>query len=830
MWGIRFLTAALTGSPTGGSSATHKGQATHRDQVKPGTGLRKEMNFFANTSFRTRLLLSMLLPVFLIQCFSIVHEVLDHKELFMATLEHESDLVLRFTAAALAQPMHYDDPAQIQNLVQDILRQGRVAQMQVFDTSGTLIFAQANPDYSPAANDLRASQKIVYTGFGKPQDLGHLEVTLPASSIAEPLRNAILSHLALSSFVLVIITIVIFLALSRLSRPVAAIIKTLSAMRNDTFDGTVPGLERRDEIGLMAQALHQLHEKTNEVAELRAQDDESVRREHKRIRRALQSTRDGVLLADETGEVVLCNPNGELFFGDAQVGRQLNLKSWLPPELAEQATTHIKNNESFAFEATTTHNLSGHVLNLLVRGGPIRDEHGLYLGAMLLASDHSDQARQAERVRFLAEHDSLTGLPNRRLMEQTLATWLQQGEEVSILLADLDHFKQINDTLGHPAGDALLRVVAHRFESCANTYVMASRLGGDEFSILVKGADSLTRMTNIANRLVAEMAQPQEVSGQVLHTGMSAGIATLSGPLSEPSEGIRRADLALYEAKRGGRGMVEVFHEDLETEIKRKSLLESELRQALAQGDLRPVFQIQTDLQTGEVIGFETLARWHHRQLGTISPAEFIPIAEDCGLIRELTYQMMTQAFLAAARWHDAGFQGRVAVNLSPKLFGAQVDEFVNDCLFETNCPAEAIEAEITETVVLASGQSALREIQALQELGITVALDDFGMGYSSLSYLQKFPVDKIKVDAAFVSKLPESEETRAIVGAIAELGHALGMRVTGEGAETDEHRQLLKACGVDYLQGYFDGPPLAERAATERLFPGQGLHMTIQG
>jgi diguanylate cyclase (GGDEF)-like protein len=788
------------------------------------------MNFFANTSFRTRLLLSMVVPVFLIQCFSIVHEVLDHREVFLAALEQERDLMLRFIAASLAQPMHYDEPAQIQHLIQDILREGRVAQVQVFDTSGAQIFGERSLGYSPAPNDLHASQRITYTGSGQPRDLGHLEIILPVSVIAGAMRAAIISHLALSSGVLVLITLVICLALSRLSRPVAAIIQTLSAMRNDSFDGTIPGLERRDEIGLMAQALHQLHEKTNEVAELRAQDDESVRREHKRIRRALQSTRDGVLLADETGEVVLCNPNGELFFGDAQVGRKLNLKSWLPPELAEQACAHIKHNESFAFEATTTHNLSGHVLNLLVRGGPIRDEHGHYLGAMLLASDHSDQSRQAERVRFLAEHDSLTGLPNRRLMEQTLTTWLQQeGEEVSILLADLDHFKQINDTLGHPAGDALLRVVAHRFESCASTYVMAARLGGDEFSILVKGADSLTRITNIANRLVAEMAQPQEVSGQVLHTGMSAGIATLSGPQARPSEGIRRADLALYEAKRGGRGMVEIFHEDLETEIKRKSLLESELRQALTQGDLRPVFQMQTDLGTGEVIGFETLARWHHRQLGTISPAEFIPIAEDCGLIRELTYQMMTQAFVAAARWHDAGFQGRVAVNLSPKLFGAQVDEFVNDCLYETNCPAEAIEAEITETVVLASGQSALREIQALQELGVTVALDDFGMGYSSLSYLQKFPVDKIKVDAAFVSKLPESEETRAIVGAIAELGHALGMRVTGEGAETDEHRQLLKACGVDYLQGYFDGPPLTERAASERLFPGQVQHLTIQ-
>ena len=784
------------------------------------------MNFFARMSFRTRLFISILLPIFVIQCFSIAHEVLDHKQVFMHALEQEHDFMLRFSAASLAQPMHYDDPTQIKNLVQDILDEGRVAQVQIFDASGAEILAQQSPAYIPAPDDLRASHRIIYTGAGQPRDLGYLEIALPLSVIAAPLRAALLSHLAISTAVLLVVTLVIILSLSHLSRPFAAITKTLSAMRDDNFNGTIPGLERHDEVGLIAQALHQLHEKTHEVAELRAQNDESVRRAHKRIQRALQSTRDGVLLVDETGEVVLCNPNGELFFGDAQVGRQLNLESWLPPELAKQAQTHITLNESFAFEATTTHNLSGHMLNLLVRGGPIRDERGLYLGSMLLASDHSDQARQAERVRFLAEHDSLTGLPNRRLMEQTLTTWLQQeGEEVSILLADLDHFKQINDTLGHPAGDDLLRVVAHKFESCASTYVMAARLGGDEFAILVKGSDSLERMTHIANRLVAEMSQPQQVAGQVLHSGMSAGIATLSGPQAQPSEGIRRADLALYEAKRGGRGMVEVFHEDLETEIKRKSLLESELRQALAQGDLRPVFQVQTDLSSGEVIGFETLARWHHRQLGTISPAEFIPIAEDCGLIRELTYQMMTQAFRAAARWHEAGFQGRVAVNLSPKLFGTQVDEFVNDCLYETNCPAEAIEAEITETVVLASGQSALREIQALQELGVTVALDDFGMGYSSLSYLQKFPVDKIKVDAAFVSKLPESEETRAIVSAISELGHALGMRVTGEGAETEEHRQLLQACHVDYLQGYFDGPPLTERAATARLFPGQPLN-----
>ncbi|WP_278924203.1 EAL domain-containing protein [Pseudophaeobacter profundi] len=781
------------------------------------------LQLISRMSFRIRLFLGLILPVIAIQGISISHQALDQKAHFIEGLQTERDLALHFVSEALARPMWDYDSIQIEGLVQSILNEGRTARVQIFDASGTPLYEQQKPDYHPAADDLQASRQITYAIGDQLHVLGTLELTHTLSTVKKLLNKDLLGHIGSSLFVLFMIGLVIYLVLQRLSRPIEALTQTLIDMRHDDFDGPIPGLERRDEIGLMAQALHQLSQNKLEVAELRDQNDESARRANRRINRALQSTRDGVLLVDETGEVVLCNPNAEQFFGDAQVGRQLNLHSWLPENLASHTEETIKKNESFSFETTTTHNRSQQRLNLLVRGGPIRDEHGHYLGAMLLASDHSDQARQAERVRFLAEHDSLTGLPNRRLMEQTLTTWLQDdSDEVSILLADLDHFKQINDTLGHPAGDALLQVVARKFEACTSSYVTAARLGGDEFAILVRGNDSQKRMSNIANRLVEEMAQPQEVNGQVLHTGMSAGIATLSGPQSTPSEGIRRADLALYEAKRGGRGMVEIFHEDLETIIKRKSLLERELRAALTEGDIRPVFQIQTDLGSGQIIGFETLARWHHRQLGSISPAEFIPIAEDSGLIRDLTYQIMIQAFHTAARWHDAGFQGRVAVNLSPKLFGTQVDEFVNDCLFETNCPASAVEAEITETVVLASGQSALREIQALQELGVTVALDDFGMGYSSLSYLQKFPVDKIKVDAAFVSKLPESEETRAIVSAIAKLGHALGMRVTGEGAETDEHRLLLKACGVDYLQGYFDGPPLTERAATARLFPGR--------
>lgn len=787
------------------------------------------MRFLRSLTFRTRLNLGLLLPLVLFEFLRITHEAHDHEKMFLDGLVRESEMAANLGAEALVLPLGMFDQQRIEEIAERILTKGSIAHVMVTDAEGEVLVERTDEGFAMGTEALQVSAEIRQPPAYGDLKLGAVTVVVPGSAINGPLKES-LEHLLLVALIaLFLFSGVAYFVVSFLSRPLSDLAKTVAALRDNELDGPVPDQDRRDELGLLARSLEQLRLGKIEMAELRAESDESARRENKRILRALQSTRDAVLLADENGQVVFCNPNAEAFFGNVRAGYRLNFRTWLTTELAEKAESHVLRKENFAFEANIVDSLSGEDLSLLVRSGPIRDEHGLYLGTLLLASDHSDQARQAEWARYLAEHDSLTGLPNRRLMEQTFQSWLQEeGEEVSILLADLDHFKLINDTLGHPAGDALLQVVAQKFKACASTHVLAARLGGDEFAILVKGASSLERLTNIAERLVIEMSQPQEINGQVLHTGMSAGIATLSGPDSKPSEGIRRADLALYEAKRAGRGTVEVFHEDLETEIKRKALLERELRHAIEQGDIRPVYQIQTDLKTGEIIGFETLARWHHRQLGTVSPAEFIPIAEDSGLIRELTRQMLLQAFKTTAKWHEMGFRGRVAVNLSPKLFGSRVDEFLNDCLYEANCPAEAVEAEITETVVLASGQSALTEIQALQELGVTVALDDFGMGYSSLSYLQKFPVDKIKVDSAFVSKLPESQETRAIVVAIAELGHALGMRVTGEGAETDEHRKLLKACKVDYLQGYYDGPPLAERAATARLFPSQAEHLNI--
>lgn len=767
------------------------------------------------SSFRMRLLIGVFVPVFFIQCIGLVIETLHLRDAYHRALQTEATLMTSLVGNTLILPMWDFDEVKIRSILDGLIKEGRAGRVTLLGPDQEILEERQAETVFPAENNLRAVQTLEYTDGDRIVPLGELIVEIPTDGVFSDLALAGSRTLATSVVILALITGAVHLVLSRLARPLAALTGTITDFQNGRLTGPIPGETRTDEIGMLAKALDQLRQNEIEVSGLRAENDEKTRQERKRIRRAMETTRDGILLANEIGQIVFCNPTGSRFFGGAKMGRTLEFRSWLTAAVAADFERAFAGRTSLDLDTLVAHHTTGETLNILLRSAPVLDTDGKFLGTVLLATDHTEQARQASRAKYLSEHDSLTGLPNRRLMEETLDLWvLQENQDASILLADLDHFKLINDTLGHPVGDALLQHVAKVFERFTGQTQLAARLGGDEFAILAMGPDSLQRLTEVADVLVREMAQPQYVDDRVLHTGMSIGIATVLGTEPNASDGIRRADLALYEAKRGGRGRVELFHDGLESAVHRKTLLDRELRRALNTEEIFPVFQMQTDLKTGEVIGFETLARWKHPEFGFVSPAEFIPIAEDTGLIRELTYRILSKACAAAADWHMKGFRGRIAVNISPKLFGTQVQEFISDCLFEQNCPAEAIEVEITETVVLSNGGTTLPEIEAVQKLGMTVALDDFGMGYSSLSYLQKFPVNKIKIDREFVEKLPDSAETRAIVVAITELGHALGMQVTGEGAETEEHRQALRDCEVDYLQGYVDGTPMSREGA----------------
>ncbi len=751
-----------------------------------------------------------------VQCGAIAIELRDLKHRYDEALRGEARLISGLVGEAMVQPLWDYDLAQVGSLAAQTLEDRVIARASVSGPDGQIIAEASQSGYEERPGDLRFTYPLQYNRGEISEPLGELELVLRTDTVTAALTSAVLNKLMLSSAILALIGAALFFVVTRLSRPLVQLSAIIARVGDGELDCEVPWLDRRDDIGQVARALERLRKNEAEVAILRSQNDEETRRERRRIRRALASTQDAILLADERGMIVYRNPNAADLFDGIQVRAPLRFAPWIDDPSAREIDRSVAARQNFLVSAAGPLQEDGHPLSLLIRGGPIQDEDGTFLGTAVLATDHTEQTRQTERVRYLSEHDSLTGLANRRLLESTLADWVSdEGIEASVMLADLDHFKRINDTLGHPVGDALLRRAALLFEAEVGVDELPARLGGDEFAIIARGSDSAERLTKIARALLAALSEPQHIDGRVLHTGLSIGISTIQAGEPNPADGLRRADLALYEAKRQGRGRLELFREALEATVRRKSLIETELRRALVHGDIRAHFQRQTAVDDGRVVGFEALARWEHTRLGRIPPAEFVAVAEETGLIRELTYQIMTQAFRAAADWQAMGFPGRVAVNASPMLFDSDLSEFVQDCLLATGCNPSAAEMEITETVVLAQGNNARETIEELRAMGLTVALDDFGMGYSSLSYLQSFPVDKIKVDRAFVSKLPNSAETRAIVVAIAELGHALGMTVAGEGAETEAHRDCLAECQIDYVQGFIDGPPVDFEKAT---------------
>ena len=512
------------------------------------------------------------------------------------------------------------------------------------------------------------------------------------------------------------------------------------------------------------------------------------------------------MIVDREGRVVMQNLQAKRYFGPVDKGAAVRdaLHDRVPAAAA--AFDRVAN----IGEVVQTQTAAGD-RDLRIRIDPILDEDGRPLGRVLLATDISEERRQRRRADFLATHDSLTGLPNRRAMETTLDDLVGRHANVAILLGDLDRFKEINDTLGHPVGDALLKHIGSILRAIVEDGDTPVRLGGDEFAIIAAGPECSDRLEQYSERLIHALGGPQNVDGRLLQTGISIGIASGPPPSGIAAELIQMADLALYEAKKAGRGRSARFHAELQRSAIRRKWLEDNFRLALqSEDELAPVFQAQTDLRTRRVVGFEALARWTHPTEGPISPVEFIPAAEEAGLIEPLTERILHDSLAVAKEVCGARGPHRIAVNVSPQLFDGRIREMIGDALMQSGAPADCLEIEITEQVVLMSGDAARREIDHIRALGVTVALDDFGMGYSSLSYLHHFPVDKIKIDRAFVADIANSRQTRAIVCAIVELGHALGMTVTGEGAETEAERQGLLECGADAVQGWVDGRPMS--------------------
>jgi len=436
-------------------------------------------------------------------------------------------------------------------------------------------------------------------------------------------------------------------------------------------------------------------------------------------------------------------------------------------------------------------------------------------GYVAVFADISKIKETEEHLQRLAHYDQLTGLPNRHLIseriEQSVRRARRMRTRMAVVFLDVDSFKNVNDSLGHAAGDRLLMTVARRLESALRDADSIGRIGGDEFLIVIEQVGAPENVSVVAEKLIEELREPIELDGRSVTVSASLGISLYPEDGDNVDALMRNADAAMYSAKEQGRDTFRFYSERMTRSAFQRVLLDSALREAIERDELRAVYQVQRNLTNGSIVGLEVLLRWHHPKLGTVPPAQFIPHAERSGLIRAIGRWVLRESCIQGARWLEAGIDfGEIAVNISASQFrDAGFESMVTDALHESGLPADRLELEITESVLVSDTEELIEKMHALRKLGIRFAIDDFGTGYSSLRYLQRMPVDRLKLDQSFVARVAEDGNDRIIATAVIALGKALGLRVIAEGIEREEQAAAIAELGCREGQGYLYGVPL---------------------
>jgi diguanylate cyclase (GGDEF)-like protein len=435
--------------------------------------------------------------------------------------------------------------------------------------------------------------------------------------------------------------------------------------------------------------------------------------------------------------------------------------------------------------------------------------------------DVTEQQRTEARMAYIAKHDALTDLPNRVMLREEMVRALSVtatgGADLAVLVLDLDRFKEINDTLGHPVGDSLLQAVAARLRACIRKSALIARLGGDEFAVIERVSDPVIEATAIAESIRQALSEPFDLGDHHVTTGATIGIAVAPYDGLNSDQILKGADLALYSAKSSARGTFRFYEPELDTQMSARRDLERDMRKAIANGEFELYYQPFVDLERSEVLGCEALLRWHHPKLGMVGPAEFIPLAEETGLIVPFGEWVLMTACAEAVKWPD---HVKLAVNLSPAQFrNRELVPSVVSALASSGLAAERLELEVTETAIIHDSEAVFAALVRLQDIGVQIALDDFGTGYSSLSFLQRFPFDKIKIDRSFVNELTSAkEEARLIARAVVRFAVSLGKTTTAEGVETKEQQDILRSECCAEMQGYYFSRPRPSGEITQLL------------
>lgn len=459
-------------------------------------------------------------------------------------------------------------------------------------------------------------------------------------------------------------------------------------------------------------------------------------------------------------------------------------------------------------------------------GSPRFNEEGSFIGFRGVGSDVTEARESQNRISHMARYDALTGLPNRLLINETLATAMAEAEKwgtrCAFMMIDLDRFKAVNDTLGHPVGDRLLTRVSERLKQLMTANDVIGRLGGDEFAVVVRDASDSAAVERLAHTIIDVLSRPYEVDQHTLYIGASVGLAV--GPRDGRTAEmlIRSADLALYRSKDAGGGVFHAYEPELHVQAEERRVLEMALRAALENEEFHLLYQPVVQAGTGALTGFEALLRWTHPEFGNVSPAKFVPLAEEARLIAPIGEWVLRAACMEAAQWNDPI---RIAVNVSPEqLHSPSFAAFVAGALRESGLRPDRLELEVTESVFMREGTTAVQTLERILDMGVRLSLDDFGTGYSSLGYLSRTRFSSIKVDRSFVQSASRgSKEAIAIIRAVVALADSLGMATTAEGVETEDEHRMVQALGCTKVQGYYFGRPLPVAEARGLATHGQG-------
>lgn len=490
----------------------------------------------------------------------------------------------------------------------------------------------------------------------------------------------------------------------------------------------------------------------------------------------------------------------------------------------EMWRAHFKDQLPFRDIVTMFEKNDGTARYIAMSGEPMRERGGNFLGYRGVGRDITEGKLAESRIRYLATHDSLTGLPNRaafsELLNFAIQTAQRQQRKLAVLFLDVDRFKLINDTLGHEAGDELLKAMARNLKECLRSSDVLARFGGDEFVALLPEADESDDVATVARKMLLVAAQPISMAGKEYRVTASIGISIYPIDAEDEQSLMKHADIAMYLAKEEGKNNFQFYSENVELQSSDHLAVESHLRQALEHGELYIHYQPKLDLRTGSIVGVEALLRWENPELGALSPALFIPLAEETGLILPIGKWVLETACAQNMAWQRQGLAPVcMAVNLSPRQFADErLLEDITCVLRETDMRPELLELEITESMVILDPERAKLLLTKIKDMGIRLAIDDFGTGYSSLAQLKRFPINTLKIDRSFIRDLPGDAEDRAITEAIIAMGKTLGLTVIAEGVETKEQESLLRDLACDQTQGYYFSKPIAADQVTELL------------